>query len=125
MVCSRVAAARVDDRFIETHRHDRRSDIEMNNHDVTNGVPTVGTAEFGDWATDVGHQFAARGGRAVERQLVALAQLARRHGVAAVSGSVLANSREPEVARARAFSRVVTALVNLTPVTVGSSVAAA
>jgi hypothetical protein len=52
--------------------------------------------------------------------LDALTQLARRHGVAAVARSVLADRREHEVATARAFERAVSTLEQLTPMAVDS-----
>jgi hypothetical protein len=92
---------------------------------VTTTVPAVGTAEFHDWATEVCSEFAERGVIAVKRQLEALAQLAQHHGVAAVARSVLVDRREHEVARARALLRVVTALEQLTPVTIDTTGVAA
>jgi hypothetical protein len=88
-------------------------------------APAVGTPEFHEWATAVGRQFAERGVVAVKGQLDTLTQLAQRHGVAAVSRSVLADRREQEVARARAFLRVVAALEQLTPVSASAVDAAA
>jgi hypothetical protein len=60
--------------------------------------------------SEVGHRLAAHGVGAVRRQLVELTELAQRHGVAAVARAVLADRRAPEIARARAFLRVATAL---------------
>ena len=87
--------------------------------------PAAGTAGFRVWATALGHELAARGARPIERQLVALAHLARLNQVAAVSSSVLADRRQPEVARTRAFFRVVTALIELVPATPASEGAVA
>jgi hypothetical protein len=88
---------------------------------LTTTLPAVGTAEFHDWATEVCREFAERGVIGVKRQLEALGQLAQHHGVAAVARSVLVDRREHEVARARALLRVVTALEQLTPVTIDTT----
>jgi hypothetical protein len=86
----------------------------------TTAMPAPATAEFRVWATALGHQLAESGARPVERQLKMLARLARQNQVASVSSSVLGDRSQPEVARARAFSRVVTALVELAPATTAS-----
>lgn len=87
-------------------------------------IPTPGTAEFRDWAAGAGHDLAATGATPMEPTLSALAGLARRWGVAAVSSSVLADRHQPEVARARALARVVTALVEVSPAARAADVAA-
>ena len=81
-------------------------------------VPPAGTTEFHVWAAALGIQIANGETGRVEGQLKALVRRARELNVAAVPASVLADRRAPEVARARAFSRVVAALSALTPVRV-------
>jgi hypothetical protein len=90
-----------------------RSDTTL----VARTVPVAGTAEFHEWASSVGIQLARAGTPSVEGHLRSLARRARELHVAAVSASVLADREAPEVARARAFSRVVVALGTLTPST--------
>lgn len=77
---------------------------------VTTAVPAVGTPEFRAWATALGHELADLGTGRVNAQLRALARRAREHRLEPVCAAVLADRSEPQVARCRAFYRVVTAL---------------
>jgi hypothetical protein len=76
-------------------------------------LPALGTDEFRRWVTTLGVRIDAAGTRPYEADLAAMVRVARQHQVAAVSASVLADVRQPAVARARAFARISTALLQL------------
>ena len=80
---------------------------------ATPDLPRLGTLEFQRWVTALGVRIDGAGMRPYEADLAALVRLARQHQVAAVSSSVLADVRQPAVARARAFARIAAALVEL------------
>jgi hypothetical protein len=84
---------------------------------IPRDVPEAGTARFHAWATELGILIDRGGAHSVDGHLRALARRARELQVAAVSASVLDDSREPDVVRARAYSRVVAELGALTPAT--------
>lgn len=73
-------------------------------------VPAIGTREFCNWADTLAHQWAEGTTPAVDSRLQTLARCARAHSVETVAVRVLADRSQPEVARARAFARVVGAL---------------
>ena len=89
--------------------------FDHNEIPISREVPAAGTAEFHAWACALGHELARAGAGPVEGHLRALARRARELNVAAVSAGVLVDRHSPEVARARAFSRVTLALSALTP----------
>ena len=91
----------------------------------TSELPELGTQEFRRWVTTLGVRIDAAGTRAYEADLAGLVGLARQHQVAAVSACVLADVRQPDVARARAFARIATALVELPAHRITAATAAA
>lgn len=80
-------------------------------------VPPAGTPEFHSWAADLGVCIDRDGFRCVAGPVDALARQARDLHLETVAASVLADADAPDVARARAFSRVVAALGALQPAT--------
>jgi hypothetical protein len=59
---------------------------------------------------DLADRLATHGPRAVEGELVRLVEHARRHRVTPVLLTILADPDQPDVARERAFGRIVAAL---------------
>jgi hypothetical protein len=70
----------------------------------------VADAEFHDWTRWLGEQLAAGQVSPVEHHLGALAREGRRLQVAAASCDVLIDPTQADVARARAFAKVVSAI---------------
>lgn len=80
-----------------------RSNVQM-------AFATRGTTDFRSWALWLGEQLEAHGARGLEHHLSALARLGRRRDVNKVWCDVLADRTQPEVARMRAFAKVVARL---------------
>jgi hypothetical protein len=87
-------------------------------------TPATGTIDFRGWTLWLGEQIAADGTASVEHHLGALARAARLRQLTPASCDVLADCRQPEVARARAFATVVSALNAAGPVTAAGQHAA-
>jgi hypothetical protein len=87
-------------------------------------TPATGTIDFRGWTIWLGEQIAAEGTASVEPHLGALARAARQRQLTPASCDVLTDCRQPEVARARAFATVVSALNMAGPVTASGEHAA-
>jgi hypothetical protein len=102
-------------RWLRRRDHDalvasRPADIKF-----TWGNRHPGTAGFARWAAAAGQRIAEHGLNASTRDVDDVIGVARQCGVAPVAVSILADTREPEPARLRAFAVVVSALVGATP----------
>jgi hypothetical protein len=76
---------------------------------VPPAAPSIARRDAAGFA-DLADRLAAHGTRAVERDLAHLVEHARRHRVTPVLLSILADTDQPDVARARAFGRIVAEL---------------
>ena len=86
------------------------------------GIPAPGTTEFRRWSAWLGQCLAEHGPATIEAHLTELASLARH--LEPVCSDVLDDVAAPDVARARAFAKVVAALGRVEPVTSIGAVAA-
>jgi len=73
-------------------------------------VPEPASDAFEAWASELGHLVADGGIETVERAVAAVCASARRRQLEPTCVDVLADRREPAVARERALGRVLTAL---------------
>jgi hypothetical protein len=74
------------------------------------GVPQPGTEDFRLWSEWIGRRLADTGPSGIEAHLAAFARAALDLGVEPVNAHVVADRDMPQLCRARAFFRVVTAL---------------
>lgn len=86
------------------------------------GIPAPGTTEFRRWSAWLGQCLAEHGPETIEAHLTELARLARH--LEPVCSDILDDASAPDVARARAFAKVVAALGRAEPVTSIGAVAA-
>jgi hypothetical protein len=85
------------------------------NTNLQSSDPATGTSEVLGWTLWLGEEIAADRISSVDHHLGALARAARRQQLVPASCDVLTDPTQPEVARARAFAKVVSALTEARP----------
>ena len=113
--CSRTAAGPVHDEPRSTLEQEEQVNINHPTPLLSRKIPTSGVADFRTWAAELGERIDRDGVHGVDGLLRVLGQRASELQVEVVAAGVLADGDAPDVARARAFSRVVGALLALTP----------
>jgi hypothetical protein len=89
-------------------------------HDASRSVwveiPPVGTADFGDWAAGLGRDIDEHGLAGAAPRIAALVRLAHHYQVTPRCREILGDTDQPEPARNRALSHVLTALCARRPI---------
>jgi len=84
-------------------------------------IPEPGSASFRTWASELAHDVAEHGIDSVEGAVADVCASARRRGLESTCVGILADRREPAVARERALGHVLVALASWSPTTTATS----